>query len=149
MRASRNVRPDDGLDTFMAGILSGDELASFKTERLAERGARVQQEADMKVQRLDAIVGLDDAQRDQIFGVMARGSRDYDPAMVLEGKNGRITATPAENKQDAMLAVLNPDQRAAYDAERRRRREEAEKDMSAIGLKLPPDWEMLDDGDFR
>ena len=68
---------------------------------------------------------------------------------MLEGKNGRITATPAENKQDAMLAVLNPDQRAAYDAERRRRREEAEKDMSAIGLKLPPDWEMLDDGDFR
>jgi hypothetical protein len=149
MRASRDIRPDQGLDTFMEGILTGDKLTRFKSERLAERAERVQQEADMKVQRLDGIVGLDESQRDQVFGIIARSSRDYDPAMRLEGAGGEIGATPVGNRQAAILAVLRPEQRAAYEAERDRRRDEAATDLAAIGLTLPPNWEMLDGSDFR
>lgn len=148
MKASRRVRTDEGLDAFMGTILSGDQLTSFKKERLDERASRVQQEADMKVQRLDTLVKLDDAQREQVFAVVARGSKDYDPSMVLEGANGRITGTPTGNNQEAMLSILTPDQRAAYDAELRRRREEAEKDMNTIGLTLPPDWDMFNEAGF-
>jgi hypothetical protein len=108
----------------------------------------VEHEADTKVQRLNAIVKLDEAQKDQIFGIMARGSRDYDPSMVLDGVQGPIGATPGGNRREAMLSVLTPDQRAAYEAETLRRREEAAKDMAAIGLTLPPNWEFLDE-DFR
>ena len=148
MRASRDVRPDAGIDSFMETVLSGEKLAKFKTERLEERAQRVQQEADMKVQRLDSIVKLSDTQRDQVFGIMARGSRDYDPAMALEGAGGNIGATPGGNRQEAMLGVLTPDQRVAYEAERNHRREEASKDMEAMGLTLPPNWEMLDESNF-
>lgn len=148
VKASRRVRTDEGLDAFMGGILTGDQLASFKKERLAERAERVQQEADMKVQRLDTLVKLDDSQREQVFAVMARGSKDYQPSMVLEGANGAITGTPAGSTKEAMLSILTPDQRAAYDAEQRRRREEAEKDLNAIGLTLPVDWDMFDEGGF-
>lgn len=148
MRASRDIRPDEGLDEFMAGTLGGDKLAAFKTERMAERAERVQQDADMRVQRLDGIVKLDDTQRDQVFGIMARTSRDYDPAMQLEGIGGEIGSTPGGSRQDAMLSVLRPEQREAYDAERQRRREEASKDLEAIGLSLPPSWDLLDDEDF-
>ena len=149
MRATRDVRPDEGLDKFMEGILSGEKLSAFKTERMNERATRVQNEADMKVQRLNSIVQLDDSQRDRVFAVMARNSRDYDPAMVLEGTTGTIEAAPVGNKQAAVLAILTPDQRAVYDGERQRRREEAEKDMNAVGLTLPPNWEMLDNDDFK
>ena len=149
MRATQDIRPDEGLEQFMQGTLSGEKLETFKQERLAERAERVQQEADRKVQRLDSIVGLDEAQRDQVFGIMARGSRDYDPAMVLEGAGGEIGDTPIGNRQAAMLAVLRPEQRAAYEAEQKRRREEAAKDLEAIGLSLPSSWEMLDEGGFR
>lgn len=148
MRASREVRLDDGLDAFMPSILGGEKLAAFQTERMAERAQRLEQEADLKVQRLNAIVGLDEAQREQVFGIMARSSRDYDPAMGLEGAHGPIGATPGGNPHEAMLSVLNPDQRAAYEAETLRRRAEAAKNMEAIGLTLPPNWEMLDE-DFR
>ncbi len=149
MRASRDVRPDEGLATFMEGMLTGDKLATFKTDRMASRAERVQQEADMKVQRLDSIVGLDDAQRDQVFGAVARTSRDYDPAMRLEGVGVENGTAQGLSRQDAMLAVLRPEQRAAYEAERQRRREQAARDLEAIGLSLPDDWEMLDAGDFR
>lgn len=145
-RASRDVRPDEGLDKFMEGVLSGEKLAAFKSERLAERVERLQASADMKVQRLDSIVKLSDAQRDQVFGVVARNSRDYDPSMVLEGGSGQIPASPAANPRDAMLAVLTPDQRAVFDTEQRRRRDEAEKDLNAMGMTLPANWEMLEDG---
>lgn len=149
VRATHDFRPDEGLDTFMEGVLRGDKLAAFKTERITERAQRVQQEADMKVQRLNSIVGLDDAQRDQVFGIMARGSRDYDPSMALDGIRGEIGATPGGDRQAAVLGVLRPEQRAAYEAERQHRFAEAQKDAEAIGLTLPPGWEMLDEGDFR
>ena len=148
MRASRDVRPDKGLDGFMEGVLSGDKLAAFKTERMAERAQRVERQADMKVQRLDSVVGLDDTQREQVFAIVARSSADYDPSMRLEGASGEIGAAPHENVQEAMLAVLRPEQRQAYQAERQRRREEAAKDLEAIGLTLPEGWEMFDDGAF-
>jgi hypothetical protein len=146
-RMVHEVRPDDGLDEFMPSLLGGDKLAAFKTERMAERAQRVQQEADMKVQRLDTIVGLDDTQRDQVFGIMARGSRDYDPGMKLEGSGGEIGSTPAGDRQQAMLSVLRPEQREAYESERQKRREEAEAEMQEFGLSLPPEWDLLDDFD--
>ena len=149
VRASQDVRPDEGLDHFMEGILTGDKLAAFKADRMADRAERVQREADMKVQRLDSIVRLDEKQRDQVFGAVARTSRDYDPAMRLEGVGGEIGTTAGLSRQDAMLAVLRPEQRAAYEAERQRRREEAAKDLEAIGLTLPDDWEMFDESDFK
>jgi hypothetical protein len=148
IRASHDVRIDEGLDDYMPNLLSGDALATFKAERMKERGQRVEREADTKVQRLDAVVGLSDAQKDQVFGIMARGSRDYDPSMALNGALGPIGATPGGNPHEAMLSVLTPDQRTAYDAETARRRAQAAKDMAAVGLTLPPNWEFLDE-DFR
>lgn len=148
MKASMDARPDEGLDEFMATTLSGEKLAEFQTQRMAERAERVQQEADRKVQRLDGIVTLDDTQRDQVFGIMARNSKDFDPAMSLEGADGEAIATPGTDAREAVLSVLRPEQRAAYEAERQRRLDEARKDMEAIGLTLPPDWEILDESGF-
>ncbi|MEK7952106.1 hypothetical protein [Luteolibacter soli] len=148
IRSTHDVRPDEGLDAFMQTQLSGDKLTQFKTERMAERAQRVEQEADRSVQRLDNIVGLDDQQRDQVFGIMARSSRDYDPAMQLEGIGGQIGTSPNGGRQEAMMSVLRPEQRQAYEAERQRRRHEAEEDLGAIGLSLPPNWDLLDNDDF-
>ena len=148
MRASRDIRPDDGIDEFMAKTLSGEKLTTFQTERMAQRAERVQQAADRQVSRLDSIVGLDDAQRDQVFGIAARSSRDYDPGMKLEGITGEIGASPNGDRQAALLGVLRPNQREAYEAARQKRRDEAAKDAEAIGLTLPADWNPLDDFDY-
>lgn len=144
VRASREVRPDEGLEKFMEGVLSPEKLAGFKAERMTERAGRVQREADMMVTRLDSIVQLDETQKDQVFATMARSSKDYDPAMVLEGVSAGTAAAPGTNRQEAILSVLSADQRSAYEIERQRRYEEAAKDMRAIGLTLPANWDMLD-----
>jgi hypothetical protein len=148
MRASQDIRPDRGVDEFMPSVLSGEKLAQFQTDRLNERAQRVEHEADMKVQRLDGVVHLDETQRDQVFAIMARNSKDYDPKMALDGATVPLATAPTGNAQDAMLSVLRPDQRAAYEIEMQQRRERASRDMEALGLTLPANWEMFGD-DFR
>jgi len=148
-KASYEFRLDDGLDQFMASTLTGDKLATFKSDRMLENVGKVQQEADMKVSRLDAVVGLDETQRGQIFGVMARGARDFDPAMQFEGlgtDSGAITS--GKSKQEAILSVLTPQQRDAYQADREKQRAAAQKEMEQIGLTLPADWSGRDPFDF-
>ncbi|MES2659695.1 MAG: hypothetical protein V4689_13845 [Verrucomicrobiota bacterium] len=148
-KAAYEFRLDDGLDQFMASTLSGDKLATFKSDRMLEKVDSVQQEADMKVSRLDAIVGLDEAQRGQVFGVMARGSRDFDPAMQFEGLGTNTGAlTSGQSKQEAILSVLTPEQRKNYQAQREAQRLAAQKEMESIGLTLPDDWSGFDDFDF-
>ena len=149
MRVTQDQRPDEGIDSFMETVLTGEKLTAYKTERLNDRAQRVQSQADAKVQRLNSIVQLNDTQRDQVFGIMARNSRDYDPAMVLEGTAGQINAAPTGDSQAAVLSVLTPDQRVVYEAERTRRRDEAARDMAEVGLAFPPEWDMLDEMDFR
>jgi len=149
MRASQNVRPDAGLDEFMPSILSGEKLTEFQNDRLNERASRVEREADARVQRLDSIVQLDSQQRDQVFALVARNSKEYDPRMAIDGVSA--TAGPPSttgDTQEAMLSVLRADQRAAYEIEIQRRREQAAKDMEAVGLSLPTDWDFFGE-DFR
>ena len=148
-KAAYEFRTDDGLDQFMANTLSGDKLATFKSERMLEKVAGVQSEADMKVSRLDAIVSLDETQRGQVFGVMARGARDFDPTMQFEGLGTDTGAfTSGQSKQQAFLSILTPEQRTVYQAKREEQRVAAQKEMESIGLSLPADWEDYDQLDF-
>jgi hypothetical protein len=131
-------RWDRGLDGFMEGQLSGEKLKTFKIERFNEKSDRVQADADMRVARVDSVVKLDDTQRDQVFGIMARGSPDYDPSMELGG-----TLT---NRNEEMLTVLRPEQAQLWQAEKQKRRQRAEVEMrEEMNMALPEDWDALDD----
>jgi hypothetical protein len=143
-KAATRVRIDGGLDRFMEGTLKGDQLVRYQSDRMLEKVETVQKEADLKVERLDSMVHLDEAQRGQVFGIMARGAADYDPAMQFEGL-GTTAPVTGKSKQDAVLAVLRPEQRQAYQAEQENRRAAAQKEMNGIGLTLPAAWA---DNDF-
>jgi hypothetical protein len=148
-KASAEFRADDGLATFMERTLAGDKLKEFRSDHMLEKVSKVQEEADMKVTRLDSIVHLDDSQRGAAFAVMARGARDFDPAMQFEGlgveRGGLATG---QSRQDAILAMLKPEQQKAYRAEQEKRRATAQREMESIGLTLPADWHASDLLDF-
>jgi hypothetical protein len=143
VKASRNNRPDDGLDAFMETQLQSPALETFRRDRLTEKADRVQREADGKVERLNATVGLDEAQKDQVFSIMARSSPDFDPQMKLEGVTENTQAVDASDRDESIRNVLRPDQRDSYDAWRTERRSRAEMEANEIGLKLPPNWDSM------
>jgi len=149
IRSTRDMNVDRDLDKFMESTLSGDELTAYKTNRLNERLNNVQDEADRKVTRLDQIVLLDEGQKDQVFGIMVRGSDDYDPGMQLEGLAGDSSAlVPGQSRNESILSVLRPAQRNTLDQHRQQERWKAERDLREVGLSLPPDWDLFDNDDF-
>ena len=144
-KAMNDFRPLDGVDPFMERTLQGEALDKYRQERLAERVNRVQHEAENRVNQLNRVVALDDTQQDQVFALMARGSRDFDPSMQFEGLgDDRAALAPGQSRDEAIMAVLRPDQRQQYEAHRAQRRQEAEAEAAEIGLKLPADWDLFE-----
>ncbi|MFN0125827.1 MAG: hypothetical protein ACKV19_03975, partial [Verrucomicrobiales bacterium] len=70
LAAGRGQRPDDGLDALMATTLDPDQHARYQSDRLQERAANVEKEATRRVDRLNDIVTLDEAQQDQVFAII-------------------------------------------------------------------------------
>lgn len=147
-REAYDFRLDDGLDTFMANTLSADKLATFRSDQMLDKVGNVQKEADMKVSRLDTIVKLDETQRGQFFGLFARGARDFDPGMQFEGLGDGSEVAAGESKEEAIVSILTPVQRDAWQAEKARRRESMKQEMESLGLSLPEDDKRLDSLDF-
>ena len=143
VKASRDVRHDDGLDGFMETQLQGQALESFKRDRLTERAERVQHEADWKVERLNSTVGLDEDQKDKVFSIMARNSRDFDPQMQIEGVSAEAALPSGSDRDDAIMSVLRPDQQTQYNDWREKRRADAAQEFAEIGLKMPNGWDAL------
>ena len=141
-------RDAQGADKVMEGFLSGEELAEFKEERLSERAESVQHEADRNLARLDGIVELDSKQHEQLFGVLSRGAEYYQPGMEVDGLGNDNSALDRRERNAEIRAVLRPEQIEKLDAHRDARREEAEKEMGKMMLKLPRDWDMLDRDTF-
>lgn len=140
MAAGRGQWSNDGVDEMMAATLTPEQLTSYQADRLQDRADNVEKEANRRVTQLNDVVQLDEAQQDQVFAIMARSSRDYDPAMQLEGLRSEAgSLAEGDSRDEAILAVLRPDQRASYEADRQRRRQEAAQGFEALGLKPPAD----------
>ncbi len=149
MKAEREMDRELGLDETMASMLQGEKREAFLAERLTEKAERVQNEADGKVQRIDNIVKLDDKQRHQMFLNMAQTSSDYDPQMQFEGlQEGVNPLAQGMSSEQAMMSVLRPDQKQAYEEHRQKRLQEAQEEAAAIGLTIPNDWNPDDDIGF-
>lgn len=153
IRASRDIEGnglgDEGLDSVMETMLQGDDLEKYKQDRLVERVNKVQNEADRKVTRLDSIVSLDEDQKDAVFGIMVRGSANYDPEMQLEGiGNDTGALAVGSSREEAIQAVLTTEQQQAYNNHFYQRRHKEERELQAVGLSLPPDWDLYDEDDF-
>ncbi len=91
-------------------------------------------------------MGLDQEQQDRIFALMARSSPDFDPSMRLEGLGSDTSAlTAGASREEAIMQVLRPEQKAKFEAGRQQQRAKAEQEMNEIGLKLPANWNFFDD----
>ncbi len=149
IRASREMEEGQDIDALMESTLTGDALVRYKEDRLNERVEAVQNEADRKMQRLDNLVQLDETQKDEVFGLMARGSEHFDPSMQFDGLEGDTSRlAPGQSREEAIAAVLRPEQVEVLNNHRNQQRYKAEEDLRQLGLSLPPDWDLYDEDDF-
>jgi len=137
-------RDAEGVEPVIEEMLEGDDLAKFREDRLNERAASVQNEADRNLSRLDDVVGLDDNQHRELFGVLSRSAQDYRPEVGASGEAGLDLA----GRDAAINGVLRPDQLEVLNEHRSNRRAEAEKEMGRLGMTLPENWDALERNPF-
>jgi hypothetical protein len=149
-RLSKQLRADQGLDGFMETTLQGPKLAEYKANRLNERLENVQRDADRRVERLNSLVPLDESQKDKVFAIMARGSRDYDPSMQLEGLGSDVGQLgPGASTFNAVQGVLRPEQILQMEQKKAERRQRAEEEAAEFNMTLPENWDALDQGEYE
>lgn len=143
--SAQNIK---GIDAFMERQLSGEALEAFRHDRMIERVASVEAEANGRLNRLDQLVELDSSQEDELFYLMARSSEDYVPSMDIEGMTGAAAPLDRSDRNAGIQSVLRPEQLEAWELHREERRAEAEQEMREVGLRLPKDWDFFDDYDW-
>jgi len=143
--AEQNI---EGIDQFMEQQLTGETLAAFRADRLQEKIDSVEGEANGRLNNLDSIVNLDASQEDQLFFAMARSSEDYIPSMDIEGMDDDRSALDREGRNVAIESILTSEQQELLESHRQNRRQNAEEEMRAIGLRLPENWQQFEDDDW-
>ena len=141
-------RNEDGIEPLMEDMLDGEELLKFQNERLEQRVSSVQQEADRNLTRLDHIVSLSSEQHEQLFGVMARGAKDYRDDIDFDQVGDQQGQLTRRERDQEIRRILDADQRAQFDTHLQERRNEAESDMRRMGMTLPRDWDLLEGDTF-
>lgn len=146
LKTERNFDSKAGLDAFMSQHLKGDELQAYQTERITEKSELAQQDADLQVRRIDGIVALDEQQQAQMFRYMAQTSRHYDPQMQFEGLAENTNPLPKNiSREDALLSVLRPEQRASYQQHKQERLNKEQEEAAKLGIMIPNDWDLDSD----
>ena len=143
--AEQNI---EGIDQFMEQQLTGETLAAFRADRLQEKIDSVEGEANGRLNNLDSIVNLDASQEDQLFFAMARSSEDYIPSMDIEGMDDDRSALDRVGRNLAIESILTSEQLELLESHRQNRRQNAEEEMRAIGLRLPENWQQFEDDDW-
>ena len=144
IRASEENADFENLDDFMEQELRGEQLAEFKAERLFERSESVTNEANQKLHRLHDVVDLDASQQDAAFLLLARGSKDYEAGMEVDGMQGSQSGLSIEQRNHEVLSLLRADQQQQYRDYQDQQREEANEELQEMGLKLPEDWDVFE-----
>jgi len=105
------------IEAMIKGELNAEQAETFEYEQLLGQTQNVQRQADWELRALDGALQLDEGQKDQVFNILVRESRSYDPAMAIEGTEAELPAAAVAegvSKEDAIRSVLTPEQLETY-----------------------------------
>ena len=141
----RYTRLED-LSAELKPYLSATELADYQADIAEKRADYVQEDADRYLNRFDEIVELTPEQHEEAFAIMVRSSPDYRTGMDVEGLDPNAGRMEVRARNEALSGILDQDQRRVWEERRRERRADAAEDLMRLGIALPNDWDLLDQG---
>ena len=125
---------DKALDEWAAANLPPDQAETYKTGRLREKTERITRSANAQVESLGRRLGLDETQKDKLFNVIVRTDSSYDPSMKLEGVGDAAAVAEGQSREEAIAAILTPEQAEKYNASQDDRRSRRERFMESLGI---------------
>lgn len=136
MSMGRGPNPQKAMDEWAAANLSGEQGTQYQTARLNEKAKQITDSANTKLEAMSSSLNLDETQKDQMFNVLVRTDKNYDPTMKLEGLSTEAGAAdaPQQSRDEAISAILNEDQRAKYQTQQQERKRQRGGFMKALGI---------------
>lgn len=104
--AKSPARPENAAERFTVTAPSDHPQKSL----LAEKARKVESEATRQLERMTEQLALTRTQRQRLFPILARSSKEYDPALMISG----VAAAPALDTASGhkqVNEVLDPDQK--------------------------------------
>jgi hypothetical protein len=134
MRRNGGNNPQKAVDDWAAANLSGDQAESYKAKRLTEKSEQITRSANAQLDGLDRELSLSEEQKDKVFNVLVQTDQNYDASMKLEGIDATASVGEGQSRDDAIAAILSPDQKAKYDARQTERKSRESRFMQMLGV---------------
>ena len=125
---------DKALDDWAAANLPPDQADAYKTGRLREKTERITRSANAQVESLGRRLGLDETQKDKLFNIMVQTDSSYDPSMKLEGVAETTAVAEGQSRDEAIAAILTPEQAQKYNSAEEDRRSRRARFMESLGI---------------
>lgn len=126
--------PQKAVDDWAAANLSGEQAESYKAKRLTEKSEQITRSANAQLDGLDRELSLSEEQKDKVFNILVQTDRNYDASMKLEGIDATASVGEGQSRDDAIAAILSPDQKAKYDARQTERKSRESRFMQMLGV---------------
>lgn len=121
------------LDEWAKANLEGEQAKSYETGRLGEKAKSITDNANAQIDRMNKSLGLDETQKDEMFQILVRSDKDFDPSMQLEGVTGGSGVPNPLSRDEAIAAILNPEQKEKYQSQQQERAKRFEGFRRALG----------------
>lgn len=126
--------PQKAVDDWAAANLSGEQAESYKAKRLTEKSEQITRSANAQLDGLDRELSLSEEQKDKVFNILVQTDRNYDASMKLEGIDATASVGEGQSRDEAIAAILSPDQKAKYDARQTERKSRESRFMQMLGV---------------
>jgi len=122
------------MEAILKEELTEDQYAQYEREQLVKQAQRVERQSQRELDRLNSKLELSETRQDQVFDTLVRTSPGYDASMQIEGVGQSAATTDVvagetagagldvvsaeareAARQEAIGAVLTPEQAAKYD----------------------------------
>lgn len=110
------------MDEWAAANLTGEQATEYDKKRLTEKSEQITKSANSQVERMDRDLSLDETQKDKVFNILVKTDKNFDPSMQLQGVDATTSIGEGQSKEDAIAAVLNPEQNEKYTAQQQQRK---------------------------
>lgn len=134
MGRNRRADPQNLLDDWAAANLTGEQAEKYQTSRLTEKSEKITANANERLERLNKDLGLSEAQQDQVFNILVQTDKNYDSKLQIEGAAGTQLGKDIK-REEAIAAVLTPDQAAKYQTSLNQRKETEKSWGKMLGIR--------------
>lgn len=110
----------DGMNDALKETLTPEQFEAYEKKQTADRVQRLERQANWQTDRLGRRLNLTEEQKDKVFGIMVKSS---DPDLEVETGTGAPPPPANADRDDAIKAILTPEQRAIYEQDAAREQE--------------------------